>query len=160
MAEKLTGFPGLPAGRDLFEKLERELTSLREGPGDRDVAFNFFVTAESLTEYHDADKRFKHSNHHGWVGCLLVACHLAILAKHQTKDHGPCPVTDSWHSLAAFQADAFQADAFQTESSLPVVHDAAGCDEHELPARTTNALDVATEVVAFWRQRFPESTSD
>jgi len=108
---------------------------------------DFFTSAEHIGEWPGADPGFAHQQH-GGAGCLLVACHLSIGAKHFDVGQANRPITGHVDAAGGFQRGAFDPAAFET-GGLTVTHEAIG----DLPPRTVRTTVLADEELAFWRGR-------
>ncbi len=131
---------------DLFGKLTHDRERMRHDPGDPYPAWDFFVTAEHLGEWHSHDCPLRHRQGHHGLGYLLLACHIAIGSKHFTVTQDGRPVDEVADRKGAFQRGAFQPDAFDV-GGLMVSHSAVA----ELPAGTLDAGTLADHVLRIWR---------
>ncbi len=142
----------LKTPQDLLNKLRREYERLQLSPLDQDVAFNFFVTAEHMSDWiypgASGSSNAKHRNELKEKNTLLLICsHLANGSKHfevNNKRHNS--VSDTSISKGAFQRNAFQADAFQVSQLIIHLEQKA---EKEF-GKTIKTLKFAEMVLAFW----------
>lgn len=109
------GFFELRTASDLLAKLERDLEKLEAAPDSSDLAFNFFVTAESLREWvspgeANAGLRTREIN----SSLVLQVCsHIANGAKHfelSPRRHRSVEAAEAQHGM--FSGDHFSPEMF------------------------------------------------
>jgi hypothetical protein len=143
----------LKTPKDLFAKLGRELERLRRDPDDVDVAFNFFVTAESLLDWlhpgnagRSAREAIRRS-----APLLEVVSHLASGAKHfdQLAPHHKS-VTNSGSRVGIFgrQLSPDGGAIFRRQTMLAV--ELSGSAATAL-GPVVSVLDLAERVYAHWK---------
>jgi hypothetical protein len=148
----MPGAFGLETPKDLLGKLERDFDKLRLSPNDKDLAFNFFVTAEQMLDWihpGSANKRTREDLRNA-EPLLQVVSHLANSSKHFDNLAKHHQSVEKSGSFGAFFGGAFFGGGFQVGDSLLILlkGDAANAFGPSRPA-----LDIAERVLAYWRSR-------
>jgi hypothetical protein len=130
---------------DLFAKLLQDRKRMRRDRGDPYVAWDFFVTAEHLGEWHDTRCPLRHGSH-GGDGYLLLACHIAIGSKHFRVKQATRPVDAVIDRAGVFQRGVFDPRIFDV-GGLAVTHSGMA----DLPAGTLPVAGLADRVIEIWR---------
>lgn len=131
--------PRLGTPIDLMKKLEHDLARLAERPDDDYAAWDFFVTAEHMRDWTSPKPGPPRPAD---TALLKTVSQLASGGRHfQTDANRQASVADL-QQVGAVQLNASEQDAFATSRLLVVMDDGT--------QRT--ALDLATDVVHFWRQ--------
>lgn len=149
---KFSGLGSLEGPEHLLAKLRHDYERVRRDPGDAYAAFDFFVTAEHMTDWilpghanKSAREELRASN-----VLLQVVSHVASGAKHfiaEAKHHQSVQHADSPPS--AFQYDAFQSDAFQTGGLFLTLEGAAA----KALGTHIDVPTLAARILEFWEDR-------
>jgi hypothetical protein len=146
------GFGTLHSARDLLEKLRHDYARIEHDPTDQYAAFDFFVTAEHVLDWHlpgaanrAAREQMRKSN-----VLLEITSHIASGSKHfvaEARHHRSVSHVDA--PPPAFHPHAFQGDAFQTGELIVTLDGKAAV---ELGA-AVRVQPLARKVVDFWAAR-------
>ena len=143
----------LETANDLLRKLEHDFERMRAAPGDAYAAFDFFVTAEHLSEW----TRPPCTELRKSTPLLAVVSHLANNSKHfevTSKRHYQVEKTSasyaSWFSDSFFGAKYFAAGWWGGKLGVDLTADTAA--SLKLPKKIS-ALDLAERVLQFWKAR-------
>jgi len=159
----MSGAFGLSTPRDLLAKLQRELGRLRDSPNDRDVAINYFVTAEHILDWlipgesgRPRRKKIRESE-----PLLMVVSHLANSAKHhsQLSSHHQS-VSSSGQAGGYFPATYFPPSYFACSHFggrvLSVI--LKGKAAHEF-GPSISTIELAERVYSYWESHHSEYQS-
>ena len=138
------GFLILTDATELFSKLEHDYARLTKDHNDPYKAFNFFVTAEHLPDW-VGDTSIKDHDPY-----LRISSHLATGAKHFSVTN---PKKDSVEgaSVDVYVENGYVEEGyFYTELVLRLTEK----EQKELGMETISLLDLAKEVILFWKKYF------
>lgn len=142
--------------KDLFSKLCRDLERLRSDNKDESAAIDFFVTAESLTDWVHPGRvnKEKQKSHRNSSVLLQIVSHIASGAKHfkvEAKHHKS--VSSSHKAGGYFGSNYFASNYFSSnyfsKGNLVIVLD--GGAKIEL-GETITAIDLAEKVKEYWEK--------
>lgn len=145
------GFFEMQTAQDLLGKLNREYAQLQTSPLNQDIAFNFFITAEHISDWlytgyapqmKSSREKLRNEN-----VCLQVCSHIANGSKHFKTEAKHHKSVSGMSSKGAFQRNAFQNDAFDvTRLSIDLHEDAA----KELGSSSIEVVELAGRILKFW----------
>lgn len=153
----LRGAFTLATAADLRAKLRRDFKKLRAKPAGVDEAFNFFVTAESLREWHypgRPNKKRREAIRAGVV-VLQITEHIAVGAKHlvpEAQHHNTVKGASRKRTGGVFGAGAFGARTFGAGAfgGVPVLMVELDGEAAKKFGPRIVAVDLATKVLAYW----------
>lgn len=149
----MEGFANLRTAGDLLEKLEHDFELLQEKPTDSYRAFNFFVTAEHILDWHHPGGRgsegaAKRKAQRDRNELLKVVSHIASGAKHLVlDDRRHQSVTHVDQVTTPYGAGEYGAEPYGGVSIMVALEGAAA----EELGESISALDLARRVIAYWR---------
>jgi hypothetical protein len=142
------GLFGMDTPGEMLNKLEKEYRELCANPNDRDVAMNFFVTANHIPDYVFPKSKSEQATMRRSNTALAACEYVANEGKHSFV--GNNKITAVSHTElkgAAFDFSSFDSSAFHT--GVPTVHlkDEAATEL----GPEISALQLAEKVLSFWR---------
>ena len=151
----MEGFAELREARDLLTKLENDLALLGETPADSYRAFNFFVTAEHILDWRypggrGSEGAAKRKALRNSQELLKVVSHIANGAKHLILDdpkHQSVQHVDQVNE--PFGSGAYGAGPYGGAAVVVMLEGTAAAEFGD----SISALDLAQQVVAFWRDQ-------
>lgn len=145
------GFFEIKTVQDLLGKLKREYTQLQTSPLNQDIAFNFFITAEHISDWVYPGKAQEQINKRTSLrrsNILLQVCsHIAIGSKHfiaEDKHHKSVSRTSLEEGI--FDLCIFDNNIFDV-ASLVIYLDGDAATEL---GPSINAVELARRVLEFW----------
>ena len=140
------GFFELKTAQDLLDKLNREYTQLQTSPLNQDIAFNFFITAEHITDWLHPGNSSNRTTLRKSSIYLQVCSHIANGAKHfkATKPHHTSVSDTSLNG--AIQRNAFQNNAFDV-TRLSIDLDGAAAKQL---GSSIEVVELAGRILKFW----------
>jgi hypothetical protein len=152
--------------KDLFAKLQKDFDRLKENQLDEDAALDFFITAESLTDWFFPGRMNKEQQmlHRNSSILLQIVSHIASSAKHfkvEAKHHNSVSETGKvMGGLASFGARAFRASTFKPifnhTKKLVIYLDGEAKDQL---GESIEVNVLATKVLEYWHSVFGISKS-
>lgn len=142
------GFFEIKTAQDLLGKLKREYTQLQKSPLDQDIAFNFFITAEHISDwlYPGYANKSKRESLRDSSLYLQVCSHIANGSKHfkaEAKHHKSVSGTSS---KGAFDPNIFDNDAFDV-ARLEIDLDG---DAAKQLGSSIEVVELARRILEFW----------
>ena len=134
---------------ELYQKLLSDYGRLKEDPTDKNIAFDFFVTAESLVDWYLPGKTNKKARENLRNNSLelQIVSHIASGAKHfkvEAKHHKS--ISGSRETGGWFN------DKWFSKKELYI--DLDGAAKQQLGS-TITALELATRVKKYWEKELP-----
>jgi len=154
------GFASLVSPANLLEKLQHDLSRMKQEPANPYPAFDFFVTAEHLLDwlYPDsggaANTRIKKQMRET-EALLRVTSHLANGAKHFEATATHHKSVDSIYFHGIFDPAIFDPRIFDTKRRLVVK--LQDTDATALDLQVVPAIELANRVLAYWKQNLLSS---
>ncbi|MDP2845470.1 MAG: hypothetical protein Q8N79_05270 [Candidatus Methanoperedens sp.] len=143
------GFFEIKTAQDLLGKLKREYTQLQKSPLDQDIAFNFFITAEHISDWlypGDANNSNRKSLRDSSI-YLQVCSHIANGSKHfkaEAKHHKSVSGTSLEKGI--FDADIFDNDIFDVAHLVIYLNG----DAAKQLGPSIGAVELARRILEFW----------
>ena len=142
------GLFGMDSPGEMLNKLEKEYRELCANPNDRDVAMNFFVTANHIPDYICPNSKSEQATMRRANAALAACEYVANEGKHSfVGNKNIIAVSHTELKGAAFDFGAFDSNASQT--GVPTIH-LKGEAATELGPEIS-ALQLAEKVLSFWR---------
>lgn len=139
--ERYFEFFELLTPKDLFQKIEEDLTQLEKSNDDPKIAFNFFVSVEHLPDWLGLRKLVREN-------CILrIVSHIANGAKHFN-------LRDKRHkSVLKAEKSRYVEKGYFEEGYVeePLVIYLSEDETKEIGSSEIDAVKLAREVVEFWR---------
>ena len=146
------GFAKICSVSDLFAKLQHDLHRMHSDPLNEYAAFDFFVTAEHLVDWHLPDsptknRRKEREAFRSSESLLQLVSHIANGAKHfeATASHHKS-VDDLVSNTGGFSPAAFSTKAFS-----PSAFKFTGLTVKLSDGSSRHVFDIAEDVIKFWR---------
>ena len=162
----MKGFFSKKEPKDLFAKLQKDFDRLKKNHLDEDAALDFFITAESLTDWAIPGRKNKEKQmlHRNSSILLQIVSHVASGAKHfnvEAKHHKSVSETGkAVGGLASFRARTFRASLFmpifQNNEKLTIYLEGEAKDQL---GESIEVNVLATKVLEYWNNVFGISKS-
>ena len=156
----MAGIFELRTAKDLYSKLKRDFSAFEKDQLNSDVAFNFFVTAWHLLEWAYPGDTFTQKKIRDSNVVLQICEHLAVGAKHfkpTSKKHKSVMSSDITGGIWAkgVWATGIWVKGMWDEKLVVTLDGDAAYQFGE----KIYAIDLAEEVMSFWQQLEPKSSS-
>ena len=135
--------------KDLFKKLEWEFSQFKNSPDDQYLAFNFFVTAEHITDwiFEKTGQRKVEKKQHLY---LRIGSQIANGAKHfQVKDKKHKSVKKTEKSRYV-EEGYVEEDYFEE----PLIIHLTDAEAKQVGKDSITAIELAQKVYDFWEKYF------
>jgi len=152
----IEGFFELQTPNDLLQKMRHDLEQMKVHPFDAYLAFNFFITAESMLDWYfpGDENKVKRNELRNSTWFLKATSDLATGAKHFKPRGFHDTVSKAFVTPGSFPINSFPKGDFPKGSLgdgaliICITEQTEGNDNDRF-----SAFDVATKVLEFWENK-------